>query len=309
LLQDTKAKVAGWISVGGNVLLTVVKVTIGLWAGSQALFADGIHSAVDIVASIAALSALSIAYRPPDESHPYGHGKAEDIASILVAVILFGVALGIIYDSALSLLAPPHPQRDLALYIAILSLAVKEFLYRYTKRLGKAANSPALLALAEDHRTDIWGSWAAVTGIGFALAGQWTGMEWMGYGDAVAGMLVAVLILVASFRMGIDAIKILMEHTVDEATLDKLSGLVQSVPGVKRIDRIRGRSLGHYILVDVRVSVDGHLTIQEGHDIIREIKAAIVAEMPQVREVLVHLNPYYAEPEREPSGAESMHRR
>lgn len=133
--HEQQAKVASWVSIVANFFLTVIKIGVGLWAGSDALFADGIHSAIDIVASVAALCALTIAYRPADEEHPYGHGKAEDLASSLVSLVLIVAGAYIAYSSASGIFRPPHNLRQAALYVAIISLLMKEFLYRYTKRL------------------------------------------------------------------------------------------------------------------------------------------------------------------------------
>lgn len=294
-MKQGRAKTASWISIIANTFLTVIKVGVGLWAGSDALFADGIHSAIDIVASVAALGALSIAYRPADDQHPYGHGKAEDLASSLVSLVLIVAGGYISYSSVQGVFQPPHHLGQAALYVALLSLVIKEFLYRYTKRLGCLLNSPVLEALAQDHRSDIWGSWAVVIGVGGSLLGRHIHIPVLSYADPVAGFCVGFLILRTSYRMGASAVNALMERNVDTELLDSYRAIVSSVSGIVRIDRLRARNLGHYILVDVRASVHGEKSIQEGHDISREVRNAIMNAYPEVREVLVHLNPYYDE--------------
>jgi cation diffusion facilitator family transporter len=295
MTNEQRAKLSSWVSIAANIFLTVIKVGVGIWAGSNALFADGIHSAIDIVASVAALSALSIAYRPADEEHPYGHGKAEDLASSIVSLMLIVAAGYIAYSSAHGIFLPPHDLSQAALYVAIVSLVVKEFLYQYTKRLGDSLNSPALRALAQDHRSDIWGSWAAVIGVGGSLLGVYIHVPVLSYADPVAGFFVGLLILRTSYKMGISAVNALMERNVDSELLESYRELVLSVSGIVSVDRLRARNLGHYILVDVRLSVHGDKSVQEGHDITREVKTAIMEAYPEVREVLVHLNPYYDE--------------
>jgi cation diffusion facilitator family transporter len=295
MASEQQAKVASWISIAANIFLTVIKVGVGLWAGSDALFADGIHSAIDIVASVAALSALSIAYRPADEEHPYGHGKAEDLASSIVSLVLIVAGGYIAYSSVRSVFLPPHDLGQAALYVAIISLVMKEILYRYTKRLGDSLNSPALKALAQDHRSDIWGSWAAAIGVTGVLLGAYIHVSVLGYADPVAGFCVGLLILRTSYKMGTSAVNALMERNVDSELLESYKELVSSVTGIVSIDRLRARNLGHYILVDVRVSVQGDKSVQEGHDITLEVKTAIMDAYPEVSEVLVHLNPYYEE--------------
>ena len=294
-MAEREAKTAGWVSLLSNLILTIAKILVGLYAGSEALFADGVHSAVDVLASIAALSAVAISYRPPDLDHPYGHGRAEDMSSIVVAGVLLLAALGIVYSAVRELTQPVHAQAPMALYVAGASLALKEVLFHYTRRRGQNLHSPALLALAEDHRTDIWGSWAALVGIGAALLGQRYQVPLLGYGDPVAGLAVAGLILMASQRLGMRSLQVLMDHSIDARTLDDMRTLVSAVAEVERVDGIRARTLGHYVVVDVLAAMNGRKTIQEGHDAMHKIKYAVMQQYPEVREVLVHLNPYYAE--------------
>jgi cation diffusion facilitator family transporter len=297
--RERTTRIAGWISTLANILLTLAKGIIGLLAGSEALFADGIHSAADTVASVATLGALAVSNRPADADHPYGHGKAEVIASAVVSVILFLAGLNIVYTSGRAFFLAAHAPEAAALWTAAASLVVKEILYRYTARLGKQLSSPALSALAEDHRSDIWGSWAAIIGIAGAVAGERWNVSWLMYADPLAGLFVGLLILRLAFTMGTEAVQTLMERNVDPDLLQKFTDLVLSVPEIRRVDRLRARNHGHYILIDVRAAVSADKTIQEGHDIIRKVKAAVMTAHPEVREVLVHLNPYYEESERE----------
>ncbi|MDI3257744.1 MAG: cation diffusion facilitator family transporter [Kyrpidia sp.] len=297
--RDRITRIAGWISTLANIVLTLAKGIIGILAGSEALFADGIHSAADTLASVAALSALAVSNRPADADHPYGHGKAEVIASAAVAVVLFLAALNIMYSSGQALMSPGAAPEMAALWTAAGSLVVKEILYRYTVRLGRSLLSPALVALAEDHRSDIWGSWAAIIGIAASVAGRRWGIPLLVYADPLAGLAVGLLIIRMAYRMAVESVHTLMERNVEPALLEEFRRLVASVPDIRRVDRLRARNHGHYILVDVRAAVPADKTIQEGHDIIRQVKAAIMTRHPEVREVLVHLNPYYENERRE----------
>lgn len=297
--RDRATRLAGWISTAANILLTLGKGIIGIVAGSEALFADGIHSAADTVASAAALSALAVSNRPADEDHPYGHGKAEVVASAAVAAVLFLAGLNIVYTAGHSFFLRPNAPELPALYAAAVSLILKEVLYRYTAGLGRKLNSPALKALAEDHRSDIWASWAAIAGIGAAVAGEHLQVPQLAFADPLAALLVGLLILRLAYTMGKEAVHTLMERNVDPRLLQEFTELVLSVPEIRRVDRLRARTHGHYILVDVRAAVQADKTIQEGHDIIRQVKAAVMNAHPEVREVLVHLNPYYEEDDRD----------
>lgn len=285
--------IAVWISLLSNVALTALKLVVGLLAGSQVLIADGVHNAGDVIATAAALSAMRISKRPADDDHPYGHGKAEVLGSGIVAVILVLAALYIGYHAVLAFFHEPGQASLLALAAALVSVFWKQALYVYTIRIGRKENSKGLIATAYDHLADVYASIAAVIGIGLALIGDYYGIHLLAYGDPAAGIIVSILVLKLAWHMAQEAIDILMEKTVSEEKLSEYKSLVTSIPQVKRIDRIRAREHGHYILVDVRVSIPGELSIQQGHDISRSIKKAIMERHREVDEVLIHLNPWY----------------
>ena len=171
----------------------------------------------------------------------------------------------------------------------------KYVLYVYTMRIGSRTNSKGLIATAKDHLADVYASLAAVIGIGLAFVGKTYNIHWLSYGDAAAGIIVSLLVLKLAVEMGKESFDVLMEKTVDQQKLHQYTQLIQAVPQVKRIDRIRAREHGHYILVDARVAIPGELTIQQGHDISRAIKKSIMEQHGDVDEVLIHLNPWYKE--------------
>ncbi|MFF2479955.1 cation diffusion facilitator family transporter [Paenibacillus sp. NPDC058071] len=287
------------ISLVSNLALTVLKIVVGVMAGSQVLIADGIHNAGDVVASVAALSATVIAKKPKDSDHPYGHGRAEVIGSAIVAIILLAAAVFIGYHSIESFLHPAAEASVLALIAAVISLIWKQWLYVYCMKLGKQTNSKSLIATAYDHLADVYASLAAVAGIGAGLIGDYYGISLLQYGDPIAGLIVALLILKLSYDMGREAVDILMDKMVSPEKLSHYEKLVDSVQEVKRIDRIRAREHGHYIIIDVRVGIPADLNIQEGHDVSKKIKAVIMDQNEDVEEVLVHLNPWYEGEEEE----------
>ncbi|WP_156807390.1 cation diffusion facilitator family transporter [Effusibacillus pohliae] len=297
--RERVSKMAAWISVVSNVLLTVLKLAIGYLFLSEALIADGFHSAADVLASVAVLISMKVSNRPADDDHPYGHGKAEVVASGIVAGILTVAAIEIAAGSIEALFEPPHAPSWIAFAAAGFSWLLKQILYTYTMRLGKKLNSPGLIATAVDHQADVIASIAATTGIGIALAGTWWKLPALYYADPVAGFVVALLILKLAYDTGKESVEVLMERTVEQGKLDAFAETILAVPHVKRLDRLRARAHGHYILVDVRVGVPGTITVQEGHDVARTIRDAIKREHPDVEEVLVHLNPWYEEAEAE----------
>lgn len=289
----TSPLLVAWISVFSNVLLTILKLIVGVVFRSQVLIADGIHSAADVAASVASLGSMKIAIQPADEDHPYGHGKAEVISSAIVAIILALAAVFIAYESVSSLFEPAAKPHIIALLAAIVSLVWKEILYIYTYRVGKRVNSKGLLATAYDHLADVYASLAATIGIGIALLNNIIPIPYGAYGDPIAGGIVSIFVLRLAVQMGKESIDTLMEGSLTPEKQQSYRKLIEENPNVKRIDRLRARELGYYVLIDARVSVSAELNIQQGHDICREIKTSIMKEHPEVKEVLIHLNPWY----------------
>ncbi len=286
------ALTAIWIGLICNIVLTLLKLVVGVLFNSPVLVADGIHNGGDIVATLAALVSSMVSKKPADDDHPYGHGKAEVVASALVAVILALAALWIGYHALTALFEPPRSESWLPLVAAVVSLILKQVLYVYTLRVGKTHKSKSALATAYDHLADVYASLAAVLGIGLALLGDRFDIPWAAYGDPVAGLIVSLLVLKLAYEMGREAVDILMEKGLNPEVIAGYERLIRELDGIRRIDRIRAREHGHYIIVDVRVGVPSHYTIQQGHDISRQIKKRIMEHDPHVEEVLVHLNPW-----------------
>lgn len=294
-MNKTASMLAIWISLASNIVLTAIKIIVGLNFKSQVLIADGIHNAGDVIATATAYSSMRVSSKPADVDHPYGHGKAEVLGAFIVAIILGGAAIYMGYHSIHALFEPAGEAHIIAFIAAIISLVWKQILYVYTKRIGNRVNSKGLIATAYDHLADVYASIAASVGIGLALIGDHYDYDILAYGDPVAGIIVSFLVLKLAYEMGSESFDILMERSVSTAFIEQYAALIRTVPEVKRIDRLRAREHGHYILVDARLAVSGELTIQEGHDISRLIKQKIKEAHSDVDEVLVHLNPWYEE--------------
>ncbi|MEW9702412.1 cation diffusion facilitator family transporter [Paenibacillus sp. SI8] len=292
-MSKPASMLAIWISLASNIVLTAIKIVVGLVFQSQVLIADGIHNAGDVIASATAYSAMRVSSKPADVDHPYGHGKAEVLGAFIVAIILGGAAIYMGYHSIHALFEPSAPAHIIAFAAAAISLIWKQILYVYTMRIGRKMNSKGLMATAYDHLADVYASIAASVGIGLALIGEHFAIRFLAYGDPVAGIIVSFLVLKLAWEMGRESFDILMERSVGTGQIAEYAALIRSVPEVKRIDRLRAREHGHYILVDARLGVSGTLTIQEGHDISRLIKQKIKEAHSDVDEVLVHLNPWY----------------
>lgn len=290
--HSIKALWAAWISLLSNVLLTIGKIMIGYLKGSPSLLADGIHNAADVLASAASLFSMRISQRPADLDHPYGHGKAEIIASAIVAMILAFAAIYMIFEAVQSFFEPVQQPHLLALLAGVISIIWKQALYVYTMRIGKEEKSKGLIATAYDHLSDVYASFAVVIGVGSALLSQYIQWPFLRRGDSIASVVVSLLILYLGYRMAREAVDVLMEKSVPEEKLKQYQAVIMQVPLVKRIDNLRARDHGHYILIDVRVSVPGNLTVKKGHDITKVIQKRLVNGFEDVQEVLVHVNPW-----------------
>ncbi|HBZ80201.1 MULTISPECIES: cation diffusion facilitator family transporter [Brevibacillus] len=287
-----QAQFGAWVGIVGNLALAGVKLLIGLMAKSQALIADSVHSASDVVGSVAVLIGLRAAERPPDADHPYGHGKAESIAAIIVAVLLAVVGFEIAMSSIKAFFAPVEAPGMLAVWAAIGSMIVKEWMFRYKFKLGKKLNSQSLIANAYEHRSDVYSSFAALVGIGGAIVGERLGVPWMLYLDPAAGIFVSVLVLKMAYNIMMESIHSTLDHVLHEEDTKHLRQAIAEVDGVLRIDSLRAREHGHYQIVDVKIGVDPAITVLAGHQIGKRVKHMLLETFPDIRDVLVHVNPF-----------------
>jgi cation diffusion facilitator family transporter len=291
--RESLAKQVAWISVISNILLTIGKLTVGYIGKSDAVFADGIHSAADVFASVIVLLVIKIANKPADQEHPYGHGKAEVIVSGIVGILLFIVSIYIVYEAIVGFFHPISTPNIMAMWVAIISYGTKEILYRYSLKIGKQYSSKAIEAIAFDHKADIVASIAAAIGVILSIIGDKFNLPFLLYGDKVASIVVAYLIFKIAKEMLKEAFDILLERNIELDIINEYLSLISTFSDVKRIDRIRAREHGHYVIVDLRVSIDHDKTIKEGHDLSREIKKVLMKKHDNIEEVLIHLNPYF----------------
>ncbi|WHX99796.1 cation diffusion facilitator family transporter [Neobacillus sp. DY30] len=294
-MRESLAKKIAWISVISNIILTLGKLFIGWYGNSDAVFADGIHSAADVFASVIVLMVIKIANKPADNEHPYGHGKAEVIVSGIVGILLFFVSIYVVYEGIMGFFHEVETPSFLAMWVAIISYITKVILYRSSLKVANEHNSKAIEAIAFDHKADIVASIAAAIGVLLSIIGHRLDILFLHYGDKAASIFVAYLIFKISKEMLMEAFDILLERNIDAGTLQGYINVVNEFQEVKRIDRIRAREHGHYILVDLRISIDHFKTIKEGHDLAKLIKGRLMERYDNIEEVLIHLNPYFPE--------------
>lgn len=286
-----KAQIGAIVGIIGNLFLAILKWWVGIYANSRALVADAVNSASDVAGSLVVLIGLRAAKQPPDEEHPYGHGKAESIAAIIVAVLLVLVGFEIGRSSMRAFFEPIEAPKSTAIWAVLASIVIKEGMFRYTYQLGKKLNSDALIITAYDHRSDVFSSLAALTGIVFALLGDVLGIEWLEYADPVAGLFVSILILKMALQLGKESIFNTLDQVLgDEDTLE-FRRVVEEVPEVKKIDELHARVHGHYVIVDIKISVDPFMTVEKGHRVGKVVKKKLM-EQKSVENVFVHINPY-----------------
>lgn len=276
-------RLAFWTLVG-NIALAALKIGGGIAFSSQAVLADGIHSLGDAAGSVAVLFGRRVAAEPPDAEHPYGHEKAESVAAFAVGVLLLAAGLSVAAEAIGRLLrgAPGEPGAA-ALGVAALAIAVKVVLYRLSADAARRAGSAGLLANARDSLADIWSSGAALLGVAMGRLG----VRW---GDPAMALAVSALLIGSGARLALDTLQELLEGRTagDDAPLRRAA---LSVSGVRELHSLRTRAMGPFVLVDLKIGVDGGMSVRDGHEVARRVAAAVHAAAPAVREVLVHVNP------------------
>jgi cation diffusion facilitator family transporter len=289
-----QAEFAAWVGIAGNIALAALKGIIGIKANSKALIADAVHSASDVAGSFAVLIGLRAAKLPPDQDHPYGHGKAESIASIIVSVILLFVGIEIGMSAIKSLIhGVDAAPKSYALIAIAISIIVKELMFRYKYNLGKKLGSGALIANAWEHRSDVYSSIAALIGVLGAILGAYWSLPFFYYLDPAAGLFVSLLVLKMGYNLVVEAIHNTLDHDLHQEDAADLISTVQNIKGVIAVDDLRAREQGHYVIVDIKISVHPKISVLEGHEIAKAAKQQLMKRFLHVSDVFVHVNPYH----------------
>src|SRR5213078_5248027 len=269
-----------------NFIFAAAKILGGLLGNAYVLIADGIESALDIAGSLVIWGGLKFAARPPDETHPYGHGKAEPIAAVVVAFGVLAASLGLAIESVREIRAPHHGPAPFTLGILIVVIVVKEILFRYVNRIGRNVDSTAVQTDAWHHRSDALTSAAAFIGISVALIG---GRRWQS-ADDWAAIFACAVIATNGIRLLRPAFYEIMD-TAPRKIVKSVCSVASSVPGVIDVENCRARKMGLDFYVDLHVGVDGNISVHEGHEIAHRVKAAIQQSNSRVADVLVHIEP------------------
>jgi cation diffusion facilitator family transporter len=268
-----------------NIFLMAIKLISGILIRSSALIADGVHSLSDLATDFVVLIGTRLSSRPADKTHPYGHGKLETIASLIIALTLFIISLGLIWSAGISIYRHEHSFPGyLVLVVAGVSVISKEILFFITRKIARITHSTALYANAWHHRSDSLSSVAVLLGGVASLLG------W-GHADQVAAVVVGFMIIGVSGKIFFEGFLELSEHSADSESIEKVEMVLSKEKNISGWHRLRTRKLGAELCVDVHVLVDPVLSVQQSHDISMKIEEEIEKELSRPVNILVHVEP------------------
>jgi cation diffusion facilitator family transporter len=271
-----------------NAVMAAVKICAGVLGNAYALIADGVESLADVITSLVVSSGLRIAAIPPDEKHPFGHGKAESLSAMVASIALLATGAGIAIQSIRSLVGPPPVAPAVYTLIVLVGvIAIKEFMFRIIDRMGRRIGSQALRSEAWHHRSDAITSVAAFIGISVAVIGGHAYVR----ADAWAALLACVIIFVNGAQLFRGALDDVMDSAPPPEVEEKIREIAAGVHGVVAIEKCRIRRSGLSLLVDIHVEVDGDLSVRRGHEIAHDVKQALLDSQLSIHDATVHIEP------------------
>lgn len=288
-LEETRAiRQVSFVTVTGNVVLCVFKMFAGIVGRSGAMISDAVHSLSDVVVTLIAFLGVKMSRRGADKEHPYGHERLECIASMILGLILLMTGLGIGRTGLRLIFSGNYGELNvpgaIALAAAVVSIAVKEAMYWYTRYYAKRLNSAAFMADAWHHRSDVFASVGSLIGIGGAMLG-------FPVLDAAAGVVISLFILKVAFDILSDAVKRMLDTSCGEEFEKKLREYVLSQHGVMGIDVLRTRMFGNRAYIDLEISVDAKKTFREAHTIAENVHDNVEKDFPNTKHIMIHVNP------------------
>jgi len=286
----SQVRFAGWMGLVVNLALAAAKLSAGLLGHSQAVVADAVHSLSDIVTDIALILGVRYWSAPADERHPHGHRRFETLVTVFIGLMVAAAAVGIGWDAVTSFGRPSHPPSAIALAAALLSIGVKEALYRWTAKMGKKTGSSALVANAWHHRTDALSSVPVAIAVSIAMIDHRFAVV-----DQIGALVVAVFVLHAAFRIIRPALEELVDAGAPKAHRKELERLALEVEGVRAAHALRTRYIGSELAVDVHVEVDADLSVADGFAIASKVKKDLLQRGPDVADVVVQIEPHEGE--------------
>ena len=285
-MRSAAASRSTWISVAVNLVLTTAQILVGVFAKSQALIADGIHSLSDLVADFVVLVANRESGKAADKDHPYGHYRFENAASLVLGGLLLAVGVGMLWSAFRKLESPEDvPQvHAIALWIAGGALVIKEALFRYMLAVAKRVKSSMLIANAWHARSDA----ASSLVVGAGIVGNLAGYPLL---DPIAALIVGFLVARMGWEFGWDALHDLMDRAVDDSEVEAIRETLAGTPGVSGVHDIRTRKMGDMIVVDAHLEVEATLSVEAGHDIAVEARRRVM-QRHRVLNLMTHVDPW-----------------
>lgn len=278
---------ASYLSIIGNALLAIAKGVTGVFGNSYALIADAIESTTDVFSSLLVLLGLKYSSKPPDENHPYGHGRAEPLITFTVVGFLIVSATVIAYESIQHIQTPHKIPEPYTLIVLAIIIIIKEVFYRVVAKKSDETNSSALKADAWHHRSDAITSLMAFIGISIALFmgdGYETADDWAAL--FASGFILYNAYLILRPALG----EVMDEHMYDEMVED-IRKIAEEVPGVVETEKCFVRKTGMTYLIDLHIAVDAEITVKQGHDIAHQVKKDLLDRLPEIADVLIHVEP------------------
>lgn len=275
-----------------NLLLVVFKFVAGIVGYSAAMIADAVHSLSDFITDIIVIIFVAISGKPEDEDHDYGHGKYETLATAVIGIILFFVGVGILISGIKAIIGalqgePLQTSSLLALITAVISIVVKEVLYRYTVKRGKALGSSSVVANAWHHRSDALSSIGTAIGIGGAI---FLGEQWRIL-DPIAAVIVSLFIIKVAVELFKPCIEELLERSLPAEMEQKILDIILSTPQVSSPHHLRTRRIGSYIAIEVHIRMDGQISLSEAHQVASDIERRLKAEFGEKTHIGIHMEP------------------
>lgn len=272
-----------WLSIFTYIFLATIKLIIGNLSGSEALSADGLNNSTDIIASVAVLIGLKISRKPPDQNHQYGHYRAETVASLLASFIMMAVGLQVLYNAVLSVIEAKQQSPDMmAAWTALFSFFVMFAVYKYNFKLAKKVNSHAVMAAAQDNKSDSFVSLGAFVGI----IGSQFGLAWV---DTVTAIIVGVLICKTAWDI-FKVASLSLTDAFEKEDLVEIEKIVIGTPGVLSLNDLKGRYHGSTAMIDIIIEVNPHISILAGHEIADSIEDQLKKDM-DIHYVHIHVEP------------------
>ncbi len=301
--REEQIKKVSRIVIAGNSVLAVLKVTVGLIAGSLAVVADGIDSFGDVIISTIILITANILSRPPDKKYPYGYGRADTIATKALSFIIFFAGAQLLITAIRKLIAggPVEIPSKLAVYIMLVSIAGKILMAIYQFRIGKKTDCAMLIANGKNMQNDVIISVSVLLGLILVYIFKAPVL------DSIAALLVSIWILKVAFQIFMQTTVELMDGTKDSSIYNKIFEAIEAVDGVHHPHRVRSRNIGHKVMINIDLEVDGDITLRQAHELAHKVEESIKNRIDNVFDVAIHVEPLGDQTEEKKFGISRKH--